>query len=166
MSMMSEKTEALLAQLASVELFHACGVDESVPAGMTHVSSWREALAPKRVRAFENVQLEAQGELTVELSKNHPARYNGRWNELVRTIRPRVIATFERRCTEFASRHGLDETLWQATRWNILGACMECEYADLVPATFYGTLATVYLAGHFPCGWSGGLYPAGHLEIY
>lgn len=163
--MANEKTEALLAALSAAELFHACGSDAGVPPGMTRVTSFREVLAPKRVRAFENVKLEAQGELTVELSNHHAARY-ARWNELVRELRPLITATFEQRCTDFASKNGLSDALWQSTRWDFLGACMACEHADLVSASFYGTLAEVYLAGHFPCGFRGGLYPAGQLEIY
>lgn len=163
--MASEKTEALLAELAAVEFYRAAGTDADVPSGMTRVAGWKEALAKKRVQAFENVKLEARGDLTARLSNEHPARF-ARWNELTREIRARVIAEFEPRCTEFAAKHKLSDELWASTRWDILGACMECEYADLVPATFYGTLVKVYLAGHFPCGWSGGLYPAGQLEIY
>lgn len=162
--MISAKTEALLAELAEVELYLAAGTDAGVGPGMTRLSSWKEALAPKRARAFENVKLEARGDFTTQLSK-YPER-RARWNELTREIRARVIALFEARCTEFAAKHELGEGLWSATRWDILGACMECEYADVVPATFYGTLMSVYLAGHFPCGWRGGLYPAGQLEIY
>lgn len=163
--MASEKTEALLAELAAVELFRAAGTEADAPPGTVRVASWNDALAAKRVKAFENVKLEARGDLTARLTNEHPAR-QARWNELTREIRPRVIATFEARCKEYAAKHRLSDELWASTRWDILGACMECEYADVVPATFYGSLAQVYLAGHFPCGWSGGLYPAGQLEIY
>jgi hypothetical protein len=163
--MASERTEALLAELANVELFRSAGTPEDAPPATARVSSWKEALASKRVKAFENVKLEARGDLTARLSNEHPARH-ARWNEITRELRQRVIATFEASCRAYAAKHGLGEELWSSTRWDILGACMECEYADIVPATFYGNLAKVYLAGHFPCGWSGGLYPAGQLEIY
>jgi hypothetical protein len=163
--MASAKTEALLAELAQVEFYRAAGTDAGVGPGMTRLASWKEALAPKRAAAFENVKLEARGDLTAELSKHHKARKAG-WNELTREIRQRVITMFEAQCTEFAAKHSLGDKLWSSTRWDILGACMECEYADIVPAKFYGNLAQVYLAGHFPCGWSGGLYPDGQLEIY
>lgn len=163
--MASAKTEALLSELASVELYRAVGSDAGVPSGMARVTSWKDALAKKRAQAFENVKLEARGDLTAQLSNSHPERH-ARWNEITRELRPRVIALFEGRCTEFAAKHRLSDELWSSTRWDILGACMECEYADVVPATFYGTLAEVYVAGHFPCGWTGGLYPDGQLEIY
>lgn len=163
--MVSAKTEALLAELAQVELYRAAGTDAGVAPGVTRVASWKEALAPKRAAAFENVKLEARGDFTAELAKRDKAR-RALWNELTREIRTRIIGTFETQCTEFAAKHALGDKLWSSTRWDILGACMECEYADVLPASFYGNLAQVYLAGHFPCGWSGGLYPAGQLEIY
>jgi hypothetical protein len=163
--MASEKTEKLLSELASVELYRAAGTAVDVPPQTTRVADWGVALDRKRLRIFENVKLEAQGDLTVELSNHHMARYRG-WNALVREIRPRIIATFEARCTEFSSKHGLSGELWSNTRWDILGACMECEFSDLVFVGFYDKLAKSYLAGHFPCGWTDGIYPTGQLEIY
>jgi hypothetical protein len=164
--MASERTEALIARLVPVEFFRAAGTVEGVPAGVSQVKSWKEALAPSRVKKFDEVKLEARGDMTAELSNHHAERYNGRWNELTREIRPRVIGTFEARCTEFASKHGLSADLWNGTRWDILGACMECEYADIVEAGFYARLMDIYVAGHFPCGWTGGVYPSGQLEIF
>jgi hypothetical protein len=164
--MASDRTEALIARLVAVEFFRAAGTKENVPAGASQVASWKEALARSRVKNFDDVKLEARGDMTAELSNHHPDRYNGRWNELTRELRPRVIATFEPRCAEFIAKHGLSADLWNGTRWDILGACMECEYADIVEAGFYARLMDVYIAGHFPCGWTGGVYPAGHLEIF
>lgn len=168
--MTTAKTEALLSRLANVELYRACGSEPfalgAVSLGaVSRVGSWEEALAPARLLLFEDVKLEARGDLTAQLSKDHPERYNGRWNPLTREIRPRVISLFEPRCTEFESKHGL-KGLWSSTRWDILAACMELEYDDIVPAGLYARLADVYCSGHFPCGWAGGTYPAGQLEIY
>jgi hypothetical protein len=38
-------------------------------------------------------------------------------------------------------------------RWDILGACMELEYADIREPGFFCGLMAWYLAGRFPCGW-------------
>jgi len=51
-------------------------------------------------------------------------------------------------------------------QWEILGVCMEAEYADVYPPGFYASQAYWYVKGHFPCGWEGGEFPKGKLIIY
>ena len=50
-------------------------------------------------------------------------------------------------------------------QWDILGACIEMEYADLCPPGFYTNLASWYVKEHFPCGWQG-VFPQGMLIVY
>jgi hypothetical protein len=50
-------------------------------------------------------------------------------------------------------------------QWDILGVCLESEFADLYPPGFFTSNAYWYTKGHFPCGWQGD-FPQGKLMIY
>jgi hypothetical protein len=53
----------------------------------------------------------------------------------------------------------------ESVKWDLRAACMELEYADLVPPRYFAERARWYLAGHFPCGWEGD-FPEGCLIVY
>lgn len=52
-----------------------------------------------------------------------------------------------------------------AIKLDVLGACMENEYADLIPPKLFKDRIDWYLAGHFPCGWEGD-FPEGSLIVF
>ena len=56
-------------------------------------------------------------------------------------------------------------TVQHAAEGDILGACMELEYADVFARGFYCSLMLWYLGGRFPCGW-GERLETGEVRLY
>ena len=163
MKKLKPETIAAFDALARVEWFHAVGTplyDEPVFA----VKSW--AIAVKRCSSLSwgNLTLRIQGDLTVWLCKNAPARYRA-WNGLVDAIKARAQPLVAAKTARVVAEHDLPKAFVDSVRWDLLHVGMEHEYADLVPLGFFTRQAKWYERGRFPCGWSG-KYPAGEPMIY
>ena len=61
--------------------------------------------------------------------------------------------------------NNLPKVFEDTVQWDILGVCMEAEYADIFQPGFYASQAYWYINGHFPCGWEG-KFPNGKLIVY
>jgi hypothetical protein len=71
----------------------------------------------------------------------------------------------ERKIETVVRENNLPKVFRATIRWDILGVCMESEYADGVPPGYYASQAYWYVKGHVPCGWQGN-FPNGMLIIY
>ena len=155
--------------ILSIAWFQNCGapVDMKGFATTDSVQSWREAIACCSTPEWENTTLDARNDLTVCLQKRG-ALAAGEWN--------RVTAYFKAQCIEpltqsvwqpFAANTKLPDVFVHDVQWNVLAALMEMHFVHVknLP-TFFRRLLGVYREGHFPCGWTGGAYPAGTLLVY
>ena len=100
-------------------------------------------------------------ERLVERSRD---RFN-QWNDVVGDVKPTVIAFVQRKIEAVVREHNLPKVFKDTVKWDVLGVCMEAEYADVYPPGYYASQAYWYTKGHFPCGWKG-KFPEGKLIIY
>lgn len=159
---MHPRTTALLENLDRAEWFCAVGVPDSKK--VVVVASWNEAIKSCNTIEWENIGIENANKLSRPVARIDRERFE-RWNEIVREIKPSVIALVERKIAAVEREHALPKVFRHAVEWDILSAYLEAEYSDLVPLGFYTELASWYMKGHFPCGWEGE-YPDGRLIVY
>ena len=70
-----------------------------------------------------------------------------------------------RKIVAVVRENSLPEIFNIQVNYDIAGACMEAEYADVCPPGFFTRIGHWYVNGHFPCGWWGA-FPQGKLVIY
>jgi hypothetical protein len=139
-------------------------VDLTMP--IERVGSWAEAIEGCQDVGWENVQLEAQNQLTLWLHENDKNNYR-RWNEFVVRYKEQVVTPLtDSVLLPYQRRHDLDEAIVHSVQWDILGALMENTYLSSGHRSFFFLeLLWVYEAGHLPCGWRGE-WPVGNLLVY
>jgi hypothetical protein len=155
-------------RLRAIDWFSRCGepllLNLSMP--VMQVSGWPEAVASCTDGIWENVELEAQNQLTLWLHQHDRQNYQ-RWNELVSDFRSAVLNPLtEKRWEPYRRQHDLDVAVVHSAQWDALGALMENAYIESGHCCFFFLeLLSVYEAGHFPCGWVGE-WPQGKLVVY
>src|SRR5258708_2980670 len=87
--------------------------------------------------------------------------WKGRGREVKKITRPLV----DRKTATVVREHALPDIFKIQVHWDIMGFCMEAEYADVCPPGFFTSIGHWYVNGHFPCGWLGA-FPQGKLVIY
>ena len=157
------QTLELLNQLDRFDWF--TNVGGLLPSSVARAATWREAGAICKTKASSNVALAASNLLTERLYYDHPKRYHRVWNSLVLAINPIWRPLCEARMRPIQIANKLSEEFVHAVDWDIVGACMEIEYADLIPPRYFKDRLDWYLAGHFPCGWEGD-FPEGRLIVF
>ncbi len=70
-----------------------------------------------------------------------------------------------RKIAAVTQQNELPEIFGIQVNYDIMGLCMEAEYADVCPRGFFTSIGHWYLNGHFPCGWWGA-FPQGKLVVY
>ncbi|MBN2384552.1 hypothetical protein JXQ70_16890 [bacterium] len=155
-------------RIKNVDWFSACGKSFTGEVSMPiqPVSSWAQAQRSCRSELWENVQLEAQNQLTIWLHHNDRTNYQ-KWNDLVTGFKSSVINPLvDGHIRTFLEEHGLDGAIEHCVSWDLLAALMENAYFGSGHKVFFFLeLLTVYEAGHFPCGWEGD-WPEGELMVY
>jgi hypothetical protein len=79
-----------------------------------------------------------------------------KWNDIVDSIKVALEPLIAKKLVLAAEQLGppIDrKEIKNAVAWDILSACMECEYSDVREPNFFCGLMELYLAGRFPCGW-------------
>lgn len=130
------------------------------------VDSWEAAVASCSSAKWEDVELEAQNQLTVWLSQHDRDGYQS-WNRIVKTHKASTVEPLiERTIRPIQLAQGLHESVISSVQWDVLGALMENSYLPSGhSAVFFLELLLVYEAGHFPCGWLGE-WPRGELVVF
>ena len=159
---MHPRTTATLEQLEKADWFVRVGVKDTTAAIV--LSSWQEAVEHCSSVEWVNHCLEASNEYRERLLERSKERFD-QWNDIVAQLRP-VTEPFVRTKIESVVReHGLPKVFEDMVQWDILGVCLEAEYADVYPPGFYASQTYWYIKGHFPCGWEG-QFPKGKLIIF
>ena len=158
----------LASRVRAIQWFARCGQPFDLDLTMTseRVADWPTAIASCKDPAWENVELEAQNQLTLWLHANDRKAYR-KWNDVVLGHKTAVLnPVIEQRISPFQAKHGLDIVLVHSVQWDILGALMENSYLGSGhKAFFFLELLMVYESGHFPCGWVGE-WPHGSLQVF
>jgi hypothetical protein len=159
---MHPKTLATLEELDGAEWFSRVGLKDTTAAIV--LSSWPEAIEHCKSIAWQNICIEASNQYRERLAERSKERYE-KWNYVTAELK-KVTIPFVRRKTEtIVHEHNLPKVFVDMVQWDILGVCMEAEYADIHPPGYYASHAYWYIKGHFPCGWDGN-FPNGKLIIY
>src|SRR5688572_13155581 len=154
---MHPRTQATLEELERAEWFSSVGVKDTEAAVV--LSSWAEAVESCASDAWQDLLLEAANRYREQLLQKDKERFR-RWNEIVREVKPPVLALVARKIEPIVREHGLPKVFEDTVNWDILHLAMEAEYADVYPPGFFASQSYWYAHGHFPCGWQGD-FPAG-----
>jgi hypothetical protein len=158
----------LASRLTTINWFAHCGERSSLDLSMetVAVTSWQQAITSCKSPVWENVELEAQNQLTLWLHLHDHANYQ-KWNEIVVSHKNAVVNHLaEQTFIPFQTKNALDIVFVHCVQWDILGALMENSYlGNGHRAFFFLELSMIYEAGHFPCGWEGD-WPQGKLCVY
>jgi len=146
------RTLATLEQLRPILWFSNVGNRNSK--AVVILSSWEEAIefcTGEKWRHFTN---EASNQLSLALFKSDKAMFN-RWNEVAEELKRATIPLVREKIGSVVVSNSLPIEFEDCVQWDILGLCMESEYADIVKPGFFAALGYWYMVGHFPCGWEG-----------
>jgi hypothetical protein len=163
---MHPRTKATLEQLENANWFARVGSMDGImePEKIVMLPSWPEAIEQCSSIEWENLCLEAQNQYRMRLLERNKDRYL-QWNDTVDAIKPFVISLVKRKIEVTVRMHNLEKVFEDTVLWDILGVCMESEFADVYPPGFFASQAYWYVNGHFPCGWEGE-FPNGKLIVY
>jgi hypothetical protein len=159
---MHPRTVATLEKHDKAEWFSRVGIKDTDAAIV--LSSWPQAIEHCSSLEWENLCLEASNQYCERLLEHSKERFN-QWNDVVAELKPVTIPFVLRKIEAVAQEHNLPRVFGDTVQWDILGVCMEAEYADVYPRGYCASQAYWYVKGHFPCGWEGN-FPAGKLIIY
>src|ERR1700733_5759382 len=156
------KTIVTLDRLEEAAWFSCVGIKDTDVAIV--LSSWQEAIDHCSSIEWENLCLEARNQYCERLVERSMERFR-KWNETVDELKPIIIPFVKGKIEAVVRKHHLPKKFEDIVQWEILGVCMEAEYADVYPPGYYGSQAYWYVKGHFPCGWQGA-FTNGMLIIY
>ena len=118
-----------------------------------------------RKKKSVNVGIEARNLLSEKLHYEHCEHYNRTWNRFVGSIWTAWLPISDATIQPVATTHKLPSRFVEIVNLDIVMACLELEYADLIPPRYFKDRLDWYLAGHFPCGWDGE-FPEGRLIVF
>jgi hypothetical protein len=159
---MHPRTIATLEQLEQAKWFVNVGVQDTQSAIV--LSSWKEAIEHCSSIEWENLCLEAMNQYRERLVEISSQRF-AQWNEIVNALKPTTMPFVRRKIERVVQENNLHVVFENTVQWDILGVCMEAEYADVFKPGYYASQAYWYVKGHFPCGWQGD-FPNGRLIIF
>jgi hypothetical protein len=159
---MHPRTVATLDRLENASWFSCVGVKDTDAAIV--LSSWQEAIEQCSSLEWENLSLEALNQYRERIVERSRERFE-QWNEIVEEVTKTTVPFVRRKIEAVVREHGLPKVFEDLVQWDMMGVCMEAEYADVYPPGYYGSQAYWYVKGHFPCGWQGD-FPKGTLIIY
>jgi hypothetical protein len=151
--------------IVSAPLLQRCGVDDSIdiPFDACAIKSWAD-VASTLTEDWLSLQHDRRNDLTSTLSLAYRDLYR-EWNGLFSQIETMLQPVFNSNLENYFTMAGLGLPYFRTMIIDLKMATMEASYAlaGCTIPNFFRTLAKVYLAGHFPCGWEGGEFPEGFL---
>jgi len=159
---MKEPTEAFVEQLQRVRLFSAVG--QPMGEGVRQARSWFQAMRYCSAQQWEDAQLEAHNQIRDRIRGSDKEAYNA-WNTVVVTLRPMITDILSEKVWAYHVTRRICPRFVNSVRWDLIGCCIEKEFADVCATGFCCMLGDIYLSGHFPCGWEGA-YPEGTLIVF
>lgn len=154
--------------LGATALFADCGGDTPLTLPVPYVlePSWERALTSSQQESWEYIGMEMTSLLREWLVVNSPSDRK-RWNPLVELCKAEFDSAVGAKVREYMNSHKLPVFVLHRIQWHLVLALIEARLAlPNMPTAASDLLLPVYLAGHYPCGWSGGEYPKGVLHIF
>src|ERR1700733_2705297 len=159
---MHPRTIATLDRLEKAAWFSCVGIKDTEVAIV--LSSWKEAIDHCSSLEWRDLCLEADNQYCERLAKRSIERFR-EWNEVVIELKKLTIPFVKNKIEAVVREHNLPKIFEGMVQWDILGVCIEAEYADVCPPGWSASQAYWYVKGHFPRGWQGA-FPEGNLIIY
>ncbi|MHC5538479.1 hypothetical protein ACYOEI_09640 [Singulisphaera rosea] len=159
---MHDRTRATIDRLKHAEWF--ADVGRVVDGPFVLVQSWDAAIASCSSQEWENLQLEASNQFAEHVSRKAPDLFR-KWNKIVEELKTVIVPLVQMKIDCVVQAERLPKMFEDAVQWDILGVCIEAEYADVQPPGFFASQAFWYVNGRFPCGWDG-CFPAGKLILF
>jgi hypothetical protein len=163
---MHERTKLTLEQLENAEWFAKVGkpYQSEEPKKLLFIKTWEEAIQWCSSQYWDDLILEAQNQYREKLFERSIERFR-LWNDIVDEMKKHTIPLVERKTEKVIIENDLPKIFSDCVDWDILGVCMEAEFADVFPPGFFASQAFWYVRGRFPCGWQGD-FPDGKLVIF
>ncbi|MBC2580551.1 hypothetical protein [Clostridium sp. DJ247] len=157
----------IIERIKKVNWFSNCGgkLEKSIKYEITYISNWKKAIKQSQGKYWEEITQEVENELTEFLFHNHPEKYHGEWNKIVREGKKILEEYVVPYVSNYIQKNELTKVILDNVKWDILGAIMEYTYRNEKEPAFYMELLKVYEAGNFPCGWKGS-WPEGKLIVF
>jgi hypothetical protein len=159
---MHSRTIATLDQLEKMSWFSRVGINEG--SGAAVVTSWMEAIERCDSSEWEDLQADALNQYSECIVQRSTERFQ-LWNDTVREVKKLTRPLVGRKIAAVVHEYNLPEIFSIQVNHDIIGLCMESEYADVCLPGLFTSIGYWYLNGHFPCGWWG-VFPQGKLVIY
>ncbi|HXE42593.1 MAG TPA: hypothetical protein VN516_06175 [Candidatus Baltobacteraceae bacterium] len=146
---MQLRTQQLLEQLKTFPFFSKVG--QPIDGDYIQVKNWKQAVELCVDDVWSSVQLQAKNEMAQQITlKNYERSIE--WNAIAAELRPQIVALAE----SVANKFNLNKNFKNSFSWDLIMLCRETEFSDLMePYFFVPRLLPIYMAGHFPCGWTG-----------
>ena len=151
--------ESLVEKLQSISWFCKCGTPSPFDWAVSAAST-KEVLKAINSRKWENMILDAQGNVTEQLSIRSIKKIGHEereWNNLVLDFKERHLAKLKEQLELALVPSGLNTPdILNDVSFNILSIAVTDAYKEIVPVpSFFLQLLEVYEMGYLPCGWKG-----------
>ncbi len=154
---MTSRAEAKLESIVRYPLLESVGGASS--ALVAAVDSWAAAVETCASRKWKTCRIMARNTLQRSVEERSWERSED-WNPVVRELRPHIRSFVASLLVRVPVGERYRKALGDDLTWDLLGMCLESNYADIVTPVFYVPhLEPWYAAGHFPCGWDGKVFP-------
>lgn len=160
---MQPATVATIRDLEAAPWFSRVGMTRGVN-GPLVLKSWPDAIEHVRSNTYKALNTAAANQFGDEVLARSKERYD-KLCEVTDELEKRTTPIVYYKIEPVVREHKLPGFLQAKIGIDILHACLEAEYADLVKPGWFTSLAYWYVSGHFPCGWDEA-HPQGRLIIY
>jgi hypothetical protein len=120
-------------------------------------------------KSWDNTLTASGNQLTFFLAQNHSNLYDTTWNEIVDACTPLLMPIIGQAAdagvAKLKLRPAEKKVLFMTLRRQLVHACHELEYEDVMQGLLCLQLIPWYRAGHWPCGYQG-TWPEGVLVVY
>lgn len=152
-------------QMLNCKWLFRCGQQEDLNFEVEYIKSKKQLKKLITGLKWENVCLDAAGDFTAYLHKNHKEDYNKYWNDTVRRIKNEYITTIAEHIENALNGFDGKNDILIDMKANLVSLFMIHFYSEYYKSDFYDKMLKIYLSGHIPGGWIGD-YPEGRFQVY
>lgn len=155
----------ILEELRSIDWLKAFG--QLLESKYAVAQNKQECIRYYESEEWENTTLEAGNAISSFLNTNYQNDYQ-KWNEYANDARQFIEKELVPVLLKIKNKNQLSDIFIDCLKWDIVHIIIEYQYKDLLGENqrFFEKLFNVYKSGHFPCGWTNGVWPMGQLVIF
>lgn len=160
-----EISKKFIDQMLECNWLCRCGNEDDLGFDVEYINSQNKMKKMINSIKWENACLEADGDFTAFLHKNHKEIYNKFWNETVRMVKNEYINNIADYLEEVLSDYINKDEIICDIKANLVTLFMIDFFSEYYSSDFYEKMLKIYLSGHLPCGWAG-TYPEGKFVVF